>query len=117
MWKDYSRSFIKNSRASSISIMAAALISSLLLSFLCSFFYNLWLYDVERVLIEEGDWQGRITGNISAEDLLAIQNYANVERVVINEELTTQEAVVADVYFRNAGLCFRIGPDYPGNGA
>lgn len=110
MWKDYSRSFIKNSRASSISIMAAALISSLLLSFLCSFFYNLWLYDVERVLIEEGDWQGRITGNISAEDLPAIQNYANVERVVINEELTTQDAVVADVYFRNARTVFQDMP-------
>ena len=32
MWKDYSRSFIKNSRASSVSIMVAAFIASLFLS-------------------------------------------------------------------------------------
>ena len=65
MWKDYSRSFIKNSRASSVSIMVAAFIASLFLSFLCCMFYNFWVYEVEKIIIEEGGWQGRITGTVS----------------------------------------------------
>lgn len=48
MWKDYSVGFIRNNRASSISIMVAAFISSLFLSFLCSMFYNVWVYEVEK---------------------------------------------------------------------
>ena len=62
MWKDYSVGFIRNNRASSISIMVAAFISSLFLSFLCSMFYNVWVYEVEKIVLEEGDWQGRLTG-------------------------------------------------------
>ena len=79
MWKDYSAGYIKNNRASSMSVMVAAFISALLLSLLCGLFYNLWVYEIERIKVEEGDWQGRIIGEISAEDLDLIQNYANVE--------------------------------------
>lgn len=53
MWKDYSRSYIRHNRASGISVMAAAFISSLLLSLLCGLFYNLWKYELEKLLPEE----------------------------------------------------------------
>lgn len=101
MWKDYTVSYIKNNRASGISVMVAAFISALLLSILCSLFYNFWVYDVERIKAEEGDWQGRFTGKIDEEILAVIQNYANVERVVVNEELSDEQEIVADVYFKN----------------
>ena len=101
MWRDYSSSYIRNNRASGISIMIAAFISALLLSLLCSLFYNLWIYEIERLKVEEGDWQGRIVGEIDAEDLGLIQSYANVERAVINEELSDENGIVADVYFKN----------------
>lgn len=99
MWKDYSKSYIKNNRASGISVMVAAFISALLLSLLCSLFYNFWKYDVERIQFEEGGWQGRITGELDAADLTRIQNYANVKNVVINEELSKEQNVVADICF------------------
>ena len=57
MWKDYSLSYVKNNRSSSVFIIIAAFISALLLSLLCSLFYNLWFYDVQKLKIEEGDWQ------------------------------------------------------------
>lgn len=57
MWKDYSKSYIKNNRASGLSIMTAALTSSLFLSLLCSAAYNLWIYETEKVLLREGEWQ------------------------------------------------------------
>ena len=85
MWKDYSKSYIKNNRSSSISIIAAALISALCLSFLCSFFFNVWVAEIENISRQEGNWQGRITGQIDDDDLFIIHNFANVEKAVINK--------------------------------
>lgn len=101
MWKDYSSGYIKNNRASGISIMAAAFISALLLSLLCSFFYNLWVYEIERLKEEEGAWQGRIVGEISPDTLQVIRNYANVEQAVINEVLSEEQETTVDIYLKN----------------
>lgn len=100
----------KQARASSVSIMVAAFIASLFLSFLCCMFYNFWVYEVEKIIIEEGGWQGRITGIAHEEDILTIQNFANVEKAIVNEELSTDQETVADVYFRNARTIFQDMP-------
>ncbi|NLL77234.1 MAG: ABC transporter permease [Clostridiales bacterium] len=110
MWKNYSVSFIKKNRASSISIMVAVLIASLFLSFLCSAYYNGWIYEVERIVLEEGDWQGRIVGEIDNEDLNTIRNFPNVERVIVNEELSGEQETVVDVYFHNMRTIFQDMP-------
>lgn len=113
MWKDYSSGYIKNNRASSISIAVAALIASLFLSFLCSLFYNLWVYEVEGVVLEEGDWQGRITGELTGEDLLIIKQFGNIERAVMNEELSgagNGQEMVVDLYFHNPRTIFKDLP-------
>ena len=83
MWKDYSAGFIKKNKSSGISIMVAAFISALFLSLVCSLFYNFWIYEIERITIEEGSWQGRIEG-ITESDLSTIENFANVEKAEIN---------------------------------
>lgn len=54
MWREYSSGYLKNNRATVVSVRTAAFISSLLLSLLGSLFYNMWKYEVER-LREEGD--------------------------------------------------------------
>ena len=111
MWKDYSKSYIKNNRASSISIMAAALVATMFLSLLCSIAYNFWAYDVEQIILEEGDWQGRIVCEaLSSDDLSMVCQFANVEKAVVNEELSRKEKVVADVYFKNARTIYRDMP-------
>lgn len=110
MWKDYSASFIKKNRASSVSIMVAAFISALFLSLLCSLFFNFWNYDVEQIVLEEGDWQGRITGEMDEDDLAMIQNFANVEKAVVNEELSEEPELVVDVYFQNIRTIYRDMP-------
>lgn len=109
MWKDYSKSYIKNNRAASISIMASALIATLFLSLLCSLFFNFWVYEVERIKLEEGDWQGRITGNLNENDLSVICQFANVEKAVINEDLLDEETVI-DVYFQNVRTIYQDMP-------
>ncbi len=110
MWKDYSASYIKKNRASSVSIMVAAFISSLFLSLLCSLFFNLWIYELEQIILEEGDWQGRITGEIQEDDLTTIRNFANVEKAVINGELSGESGTVVDVYFRNTRHIYQDMP-------
>ena len=110
MWKDYSASFIKQNRAASISIMVAAFISALFLSLLCSLFFNFWNYDVEQIVLEEGGWQGRITGEIDEDDLTMIQNFANVENAAVNEELSEEPEIVVDVYFQNTRTIYRDMP-------
>ena len=54
MWRAYSWEYLKNNRATAVSVRTAAFVSSLLLSLLGSLFYNMWKYEVER-LREEGD--------------------------------------------------------------
>lgn len=110
MWKDYSYGFIKNNRAFSGSILAAAFISALFLAFLCSLFYNLWVYEIEAVVLKEGDWQGRLSGEITDDDLRMIQNFGNIDRAVINEELSEAQNTVVDLYFQNAGTIFEDLP-------
>ncbi len=110
MWKDYSKSYIKNNRASGVSVMAAALIASMFLSLLCSIGYNFWVYEIERIALEEGDWQGRIAGRITESDLSAIQNFGNVEKAVINRELSGKENTVIDIYFENVRRIYRDLP-------
>ena len=117
MWKDYSKSYIKNNRASSISIMASALVATMFLSLLCSIAYNFGAYDVEQIMLEEGDWQGRIvcealsSDDLSEDNLLSLVcQFANVEKAVINKELSQKEKIVADVYFKNARTIYRDMP-------
>ncbi len=110
MWKDYSTGYIKNNRSSSISIMVAAFISALFLSLLCSLFYNFWIYEIQQIVLEEGDWQGRIIGVISEDDLLDIQNFANVEKAVVNEKLSGEQGTVVDVCFQNTRTIFSDMP-------
>lgn len=111
MWKDYSKSYIKNNHASSISIMAAALVATMFLSLLCSIAYNFWKYDVEQIILEEGDWQGRIVCEaLSSYDLSMVCQFANVEKAVINEELSQKGKILADVYCKNARTIYRDMP-------
>ena len=118
MWKDYSKSYIKNNRASSISIIAAALVATMFLSLLCSIAYNFLTYDVEQIILEEGGWQGRIvcetlgSDDLSEDNILSLVcQFANVEKAVAGGgELSPKEGIVVDVYFKNARTIYRDMP-------
>lgn len=110
MWKEYSRSYMKNNRASAISILASALVSALFLAFLCSLFYNFWHAEIDHIIREEGDWQGRITGRLTAADISLIEGFANVEKVVVSFGLSEGEEVKADIYFKAKRTIFQDMP-------
>ena len=60
MWKDYSLSYIRKNRASSFSVLAAALIAAAFLSLLFSLMYSMWDYERTRIVAEEGDYHARL---------------------------------------------------------
>ena len=99
MWKDYSIGFIKRNRASSLSVLVAAFISALFLSLLCGLFYNFWNYEIESIVLEEGNWQARITGTFEEDAVSDIEYFANVETAAVNEELSNGQTLVIDICF------------------
>lgn len=48
--------------------------------------------------MEDGDWQGRIVGAFSPEDIELIRSFANVEKVVVNEEAIIDEDTLSELY-------------------
>lgn len=114
MWKDYSKSYIKNNRASSISIMAAVLIASFFLSLLCTVTYNFWVYDIEQIILDEGGWQARITADLNEDEIDSIQKFDNVDRILINKELsekTKNGEIVIDIYFYDKSTIYEDVPE------
>lgn len=110
MWKDYSSSYIKSNRASSISVIAASLIATLFLSLICSLFFNFWTYETDGIIAEEGNWHGRITASVDAMELTTIQNFPNVESAIINNELSNEQMVTVDIVFRNPKTTYEDMP-------
>ena len=100
MWKDYSKSYLKNNRASSLSIIVAVFVATMFLSLLCTLGYNFWNYEIEQVVLDKGDWQGRIIGEIGEEDLALVRNFSNVEKAIVNENFS-EEGTVIDLYFED----------------
>lgn len=110
MWKDYSIGFIKKNRASSVSVLVAAFISALFLSLLCGLFYNFWNYEIESVVLEEGNWQGRISGSFEEDTVSEIENFATVKTAVLNEELSDDQTLVVDICFDNMRAVYQNMP-------
>ncbi len=110
MWKDYSSSYIKNNHSGGLSVTIAAFISALLLSLLCGLFYNAWKYEVERIELEEGGWHSRIIGELAAEDIEAIKDFANVEDAKRNEKEQKRTEPTVDIYFSDKKAVFTDTP-------
>lgn len=110
MWKEYSLGFIKSNRASSISVIAASLIATLFLSLLCTLFFNFWIYEIDGIIAEEGNWHGRLTVSGDATQLDKIQNFPNVESVLINNELSDEHIRMVDIVLRNPRTVYEDMP-------
>lgn len=99
MWKTYSAGYLKHNRAICASVMAAAFIAALFLSFLCGLFYNFWQDDIAGVIEEEGAWHGRILGELDEEDISFISGLPHVEHVSVQEELSGEAGAVVEIIF------------------
>ena len=111
LWKDYSLSYIRKNRASSVSVMAAALISALLLSLLLSLLYSMWDYEKVRITIEKGNFHARLEGEIDEEEVALLKSLGNVESVEINESESDGENTVVDIRLKNTADIYEEMPE------
>ena len=110
MWKDYSASFIKSNRDSSISVIAASLIATLFLSLICTLLFNFWTYETDGIIAAEGNWHGRITASADVMEIIKIQNFPNVESAIINNDLSDGQKVTVDIVFHNPKTAYEDMP-------
>lgn len=69
------------------------------------------MYEVEQIILEEGDWHGRIVcDQFDSNDQSMVCQFANVEKAVINKELSKQGEIVVDIYFQNLRNIYRDMP-------
>ena len=110
MRNDDSLGFIRKNPSFSLSAVAAAFISALFLALLSGLFFNFWNYEIERIVLAEGDWQGRITGTFDESPIPVIENFANVEQARINADISEGRELVIDIYFHNMRTIYRDMP-------
>lgn len=69
------------------------------------------MYEVEQIILKEGDWHGRIVcDQFDSNDQSMVCQFANVEKAVINKELSKQGEIVVDIYFQNLRNIYRDMP-------
>lgn len=73
-------------------------------------FYNFWNYEIESVVLEEGNWQGRISGAFEEDKVSEIENFANVKTAIINEDLSDDQTLVVDICFDNMRAVYQDMP-------
>jgi putative ABC transport system permease protein len=109
LWYEYSLNYIKNNKAASTSMVVAALISSLLLSLTCGVFYNIWTDEVRMIRLLEGDWEGRLVGDFTPEDVRTIEGFSNVKQAVLIEADSASPSYL-DLYFYHPERIYRDLP-------
>ena len=72
MWRIYSRNYLKKNRTSSLFLFLTLFVSSFFISFLTTFFYNLWTDEQVRSQAEGRVWQPTILTGIYGVLLLGI---------------------------------------------
>ena len=109
MWKEFSRSYLARNPAAGRTVAAAALAAAFFLSLVIGLFYNLWVYEVERIIREEGGWQARVTvpadGPAPEELLKDLTDFANVESAALADPTPEGEAVI-ELTFRRRGRIY-----------
>lgn len=98
MWKDYSVNYLKKNKSTAVSIMVAVLVASMFISFLCTLFYNMRIDDIDRIKADEGNWQVRITAALSDDEIKTIENFANVDKVILSESVEIYFTNPSDIY-------------------
>ena len=93
---------------------AAALAAAFFLALLGCLFYNLWVYEIARITTQEGGWQARVTlaqtGDGAAEAIAALEQFAHIESVQVNEALSDPGQTVLDLTFDDVRGVYRQLP-------
>ena len=114
MWKELTRTHLAHDRATRRTVTGAALAAAFFLALLGCLFYNLWVYEIARITTQEGGWQARVmlaqTGDGAAEAIAALEQFAHIESVQVNEALSDPGQTVLDLTFDDVRGVYRQLP-------
>ena len=114
MWKELTRAHLAHDRATRRTVTAAALAAAFFLALLGCLFHNLWVYEIARITTQEGGWQARVTlaqtGDGAAEAIAALEQFAHIESVQVNEALSDPGQTVLDLTFDDVRGVYRQLP-------
>lgn len=79
----YTFDYLKRNRRSSLAIMIAVLMTSTMMSTLCSFLYNVYADSVSYVLSQTGNWHGELFDDTPATALDTVESFDSVEAVLL----------------------------------
>ena len=94
MWKAYAGSAVRNNRAAAAAIVVAVFIAATLISTITAIFYNLWTDNIRRIVLEEGDWQGRLISAFTEEDARRAEETPGVAQAVLEEAGPGRQAML-----------------------
>ncbi|MBE6081168.1 MAG: ABC transporter permease [Tissierellaceae bacterium] len=81
--KEYTLDYIKRNKKSSIAIMIAILIATILLSALSGALYTFYTDEVRLIILEKGNWHAELFDNTPSDKLKYVTAHPNVEKVMI----------------------------------
>ena len=81
--KEYTLDYIRHNKKSSITIMIAILIATILLSALCGFLYTMYTDEIRLTIIRNGDWHAELFDITPGSKLKYVTKHPNVESVMI----------------------------------
>ncbi|MNC00621.1 FtsX-like permease family protein [compost metagenome] len=81
--REYTLDYIRRNKKSSLSIMAAILISTVLLSSLCGAFYTFYTNEIRDIKESDGNWHAELFNHTPGEKLKYITGHPNVESVMV----------------------------------
>ncbi len=87
--REYTLDYIKRNKKSSITIMLAMLIATILMNSLGLFAYNIWDRQVNEMIKIRGNWHGELYGGTLGKDLNYVKSYASVDEVMVKGQWYT----------------------------
>ena len=81
--KEYTWDYIKRNKRSSLGIMIAILMASILINIAGLYSYNAWKYRIHSIVTEEGNWHGELFDETLGVNLDYVKAYASVDEVMV----------------------------------
>ncbi len=102
----YTLNTIRKNRRTSLSIMAAILLSSTLLCAMCTAGYTQLMWQIEIEEYQNGQWHGELGGEISPEKLAIVDNHLYVDKTMVKGPFAylklSEESQLPYLILRNA---------------
>lgn len=84
--REYTLDYIKRNKKSSLTVMVALLMATILMNSFCLYTYNMWTDEIRITIKKMGNWHGELFDGTKGEALDYIKAYASVDKVLVKRK-------------------------------